>query len=296
MAVLPSGELGTRRLVLYGPHLYRPSCPSSLSSLLRSTQPISSSTVVVPDAYLAFDVPGVPFLEPAFANAIVKGYNDDGDWREELGEKAKDADARQSTAYKQWVWDRSCTGMEFGGSLPPNLEGIAYELSEQDWPIVLSAVAAASPSTPSSLVPVHCIPYAGGDPSNPSEPFTAHIRVAKPACQAASLQPTQQYLNLVLRGAFFNTLSREYLAHLILLRPYTLSPLQKLTRTLLRLLLLPSFLIFHVPSKLFGIPAWARLERALGSVGARTLWKLEASVRGFVGSGYRNADEAKKTA
>ncbi|GAA5900788.1 hypothetical protein JCM5296_004895 [Sporobolomyces johnsonii] len=291
MAAPPSDELHTRRLVLYGPHLY----PPRLAHLLRSTKPISSSTVLVPDAYLAFDVPGVPFLEPAFANAIVQGYNDEGDWREELGEKAKDADERQSTAYKKWVWDRSCPGMEFREALPPNLEGIAYELSEQDWPVVLSAVAAASPSTPSSLVPVRCIPFTGGDPSNSSEPFTAHILVANPALQAAGLQPTQQYLNLVLRGAFFNTLSREYLAHLILLRPYTLSPLQKLTRALVRLLLLPSFLIFHVPSKLLGIPAWAQLGGALGGVGARTLRKLEASVRGVVGSGYRNDDAVKKT-
>lgn len=82
--------------------------------------PLTASTVQVHDAYLSFDVPGVPFLEPAHANVLLKGYNDNGEWSSEVEEEK--GQGRESEAYKRSVWARCSPGVDFAGSLPRELE------------------------------------------------------------------------------------------------------------------------------------------------------------------------------
>lgn len=145
----------TRSLIVYGPHLFRQwslsshsqvlrsraigiskliryplSLASKLARLLKGLSPISSSTVVVPKAFLAFDVKGTPFLEPCYANCVVQGYNDtirsDVTGRSAEREKQPDEDEsaslRASEAYKRSIWARCCTGADYEGSLPHPLE------------------------------------------------------------------------------------------------------------------------------------------------------------------------------
>ena len=60
-----------------------------------------------------------------------------------------------------------------------------------------------------------------------------------------------RYLRLVLIGSFFSTLSQPFLGHLVLLRnhdPTTESLSRRLLGTLYTILLLPPFLLFHLPS------------------------------------------------
>lgn len=140
-----------RSLIIYGPHLFRESLPlpagappltihsgsrtslsldaaTKLASILQNVTPLSSTTVVVPSAFLSFDVKGIPFLEPCYANCIVQGYNDHGEWErsvEKQGEKGHangEADVRKSEVYKEWVWSRCCTSAEYEGDLPHPLE------------------------------------------------------------------------------------------------------------------------------------------------------------------------------
>ncbi|GAA5872265.1 hypothetical protein JCM8547_004797 [Rhodosporidiobolus lusitaniae] len=279
-----------RSLVLYGAHLF----PAKLASLLDGAHPISSSTARIRDAWLTFDLPGVPFLEPVYANALVKGVNDEGEWYSGFGEKNEQQDERETEAYKRFVWERSCPGVPFEGALPPNLEGIVYELSQADYNLVLSRAQASFPSSPlnpAALVPVRCIKFKDGDDSKPSGEVTADLLVAMPKSRPAGLQPTQQYLGLVVRGAFLSALSLPYLNYLTLLRPYVPStPEKRLTRSLFRLLLVPSFLIFHLPSKALG-PWWAKLGAILTGGGTGKLRLLERLVRGWSGSGFRNEDD-----
>jgi hypothetical protein len=77
---------------------------------------VSSSSALAPDAFLAFSLPGIPFLEPAYATALVKGYNDAGEW------EGVDKDGRGGEAYRRWVWERCCPGMDYTGEVPPSLE------------------------------------------------------------------------------------------------------------------------------------------------------------------------------
>ncbi|GAA6002095.1 hypothetical protein JCM10207_003070 [Rhodosporidiobolus poonsookiae] len=276
----------TRWLVLYGAHLF----PPRLAAILGDAKPVSSSTVTVRDAFLAFDVPGVPFLEPVYANALLKGLNDAGEWQSTT---EKDG-GRDGEAYKRWVWERVCPGMTFEGSLPPNLEGMAYELPEADFEAVLKAARAASPNLPSSLYPVCAVKFANGDPSKPLGEISAELLALEPSVRPAGLQPSPQYLGLVLRGAFLNALSRPYVAYLTLIRPYVVStPEKKRVRTLFRLLLLPSFILFYLPSRILGIPQWRQLGSFLLGGGVTKLRLLEGYVRKWTGSGYVNENDHK---
>lgn len=76
-------------------------------------KPISTSTVVVKNAWLSFDVSGVPFVEPCYANVLVKGFNDE----DGLALAEKDGEA-----YRRWVWERCCPGKRDQGTFPPQLE------------------------------------------------------------------------------------------------------------------------------------------------------------------------------
>lgn len=95
-------------------------CPPSTAKLLAArlgpTKPLSSHTVLVPTAFLSFDMRGLPYLEPCFTSAIVEGVNDLG-W-EGLTKEEKEG----NEGYRKWVWERCCPGLEFTGELPPRLE------------------------------------------------------------------------------------------------------------------------------------------------------------------------------
>ncbi|GAA6002295.1 uncharacterized protein JCM10292_006588 [Rhodotorula paludigena] len=161
---------------------------------MSDAKPVSTSTVVVKDAWLSFDVSGVPFVEPCYANVLVKGFNDE----DGLALAEKDGEA-----YRLWVWER--------------------------------------------------------------------------------------YHTVVLRGAFLNALSRPFLIHLISLRPFDRSSrLKALARTFYRLCLIPSFLLFYLPARIFAAPAWAEMGGYLLGQGVVKLKALERLARGFVGSGWRN--------
>ncbi|BGP14657.1 hypothetical protein JCM10213_001633 [Rhodosporidiobolus nylandii] len=307
MPTAATDDAPTRWFLLYGAHIY----PARLAALLAGAKPLQSSTVAAQGAFLSFDVPGVPFLEPTYASALVQGVNDAGEWEE--GGKG-----RESEEYRRWIWERCCPGMQFEGELPPFLEGIAYELTHSDYARVVAATVAASPTAPSALVRVRCTRFRDGDLSDMQGEVQAEMLVAKLERRPAGLQPTQQcvtfpphvlvlsfpffrspdaalkYLALVGRGAFLNALSLRYLSYLTLLRPYTPTTRSKrLLRTLTRLLLLPSFLLFHLPSRLLGWPAWARFGALLLGTGARRVKALEWCVRGVVGSGWLNEDDHK---
>jgi hypothetical protein len=134
----------TRSLIIYGPHLFREllSSPSwspppwvsfrlillhflsasKLAKLLKGLCPISSSTVVVPEAFLSFDVKGIPFLEPCYCNSVVQGFNDRNPSEQDISEKGKEVEGRESEEYKRWIWSKCSSGAEYEGMMPHPLE------------------------------------------------------------------------------------------------------------------------------------------------------------------------------
>ncbi|GAA5875848.1 hypothetical protein JCM16303_004020 [Sporobolomyces ruberrimus] len=292
-----------RSLIIYGSHLF----PTKLASILQNVTPLSSSTVVVPAAFLSFDIKGIPFLEPCYANCIVQGYNDHGEWEysvEKQGEKGHangEADVRKSEVYKEWVWSRCCTSAEYEGDLPHPLEGMLYELGHEDFHLVLDRLLAASPNAPHSLVPVDCERFVNGDPEltpPPNAPTRGELIVFHSSKSTSPrsierMQPTQQYLALILRGAFFTgPLTRTYLSHLFLLQPYnpTSSVSKRFMRLLVRLILLPQFVVFWIPSKVIpGLGWWNNVVGERVCRGWGVLNGLERVYERLTGqSGWRN--------
>ncbi|GAA5835892.1 hypothetical protein JCM9279_002134 [Rhodotorula babjevae] len=272
----------TRWLVLYGPLIF----PARLAVILKGTAPLASSTVQIHDAFLSFDLPGIPYLEPAHANVLIKGFNDDGEWSSESG--AEKGQERESEAYKRWIWARCAPGVDFSGSLPRELEGVAYELAEDDYETVVARALKLLPTIPTVLAPVRASRFELGDLSRSLGEVQADIIVAQPETPAAGLQPSRDYHMLILRGAFLNVLSQPYLAQLTILRPMDLSPPAKaLTARLYRLFLIPSFILFYLPSRILG-PVWAQLGALLFGRGVPALRALERLSRGTAGSGYWN--------
>ncbi|BGP38694.1 hypothetical protein JCM10449v2_002629 [Rhodotorula kratochvilovae] len=260
---------------------------SRLASIIGDAAPLASNTVVVHDAFLSFDVPGVPFVEPCYANVLIKGVNDDGDWSESVEEEK--ADGRESEAYRRWVWARCSPGVDYAGALPRELEGVALELAEDDFCAVIARAVELLPTVPTVLVPVRATRYTNGDPSQSDGEVQAEIIVAQPKRRLAGLQPSRDYHMLVLRGAFLNVLSQPFLAQLTILRPYDPSPpIKALSRRFYRLCLLPSFILFYLPSRVLKAPLWAQLGTVLFGRSVSVLQALERLARGVAGSGYWN--------
>ncbi|GAA5976903.1 hypothetical protein JCM10908_005670 [Rhodotorula pacifica] len=278
----------TRWLILYGAQLH----PARQRLVLASTSPLSSSAVVVPSAWLSWDLAGVPYIEPCFCSAIIRGYNDHegyaGTGLED--EKTKEGEAGEDEAYRRWVWERCSPGREYRGSLPPHLEGIAYELNPTDFALVTERAQELLPTVPTHCVSVRALRFANGDSSTPLGAIEEAQILVGVAPHSPRLQPTREYFMLVLRGAFFNTLSQPYLAHLTNLQPFnpSLSRLKTLSRYLFTLSLLPSFLLFFLPAQVLALPAWGKLGNWLMGSGLRKTRWAERWVSRWVGSGYRN--------
>ncbi|KAM0750697.1 hypothetical protein T439DRAFT_314030 [Meredithblackwellia eburnea MCA 4105] len=273
--------------VAYGPESFI----RVFNQRLTPHKPLSSRTVRVPSAWLSFDVVGVAYLEPALCSALVRGLNDlEG---RELAKESGAAVFEESDVYKKWIWSRTCPQMEYLGELPPVLEGVVYEFSEDAWKHIL---ATAPPST--DLVPVSVVPFANGDPAKPLPELMAHLPVSQ-SPRAPNLQPSPTYLRLSIIGSMLSVLSREYIAHLQLVRPFD-HTVKSNMRRIVQLALLPAFLVIHLPlrilSRLVGI------DFQLGTL-RRTIVRLVAMVSrgivsascGILGSPYRNeeAEESK---
>lgn len=81
-----------------------------LTALFGSARPLSSTSCIVPDAWMTFDFRGLAFLEPCYTSAIVRGVSDVS-WEGESEEE-----------YKRWVWDRCSPQLKYDGEYPPSLE------------------------------------------------------------------------------------------------------------------------------------------------------------------------------
>jgi hypothetical protein len=171
------------------PRADSPAIPAAklLATTIGRIAPLSSVTVQVPSAFLSFDYRGVPFVEPCYTSAIVKGVNDQG-WKQGLDAQAIALDGVEGPRYRQYVWDRCCPGLDFTGDLPPVLEvssqdarvnvnytdrihaqGVAYELSEAHWTALTSDPSLAP------LLPVQCYSFASGDPTGKTGTLIAHL-------------------------------------------------------------------------------------------------------------------------
>ncbi|KAH6691504.1 hypothetical protein F5X68DRAFT_201996, partial [Plectosphaerella plurivora] len=270
----------------YGSNL----CAETLLGV-REIRPISRIAVSAPTLDLVFDLPGVPYLEPCFANSAV---------RKEL---PKLPDPPKIPPFDPPVVRHDADGLpvgEDGTKWTKGLIGVVYEVTPEDYDTIL-ATEGNGASYKDILVPCFAIPprmsvpekppielpkpffvhtlfapsipdELPGDPDKPKDPKDMaeppkddarkwYWRFLKHPYRAPGYaQPSSRYLTLIRNGAKENELPEDYQAFLATLQPYTINSWRQ---SIGRLLFLVPFLIIAFIARNFSggaktkkIPAW----------------------------------------
>ena len=177
---------------------------------VRGIKPLSQVNVLVPSLRLTFDLAGIPYAEPCFANSA---------------RRIPDAPL-PSPSEPHYHKDRWQKG----------LVGVVYEVTLADYAHII-ATEGGGASYHDILIDCHVLPFADTVPSTPTTaPFKAHTlfaptvrpdeartsdRISRPDPSYA--QPSARYLKLITDGATECELPAEYQVYLHNIRPYTIT-------------------------------------------------------------------------
>jgi hypothetical protein len=177
---------------------------------VRGIKPLSQVNVLVPSLRLTFDLAGIPYAEPCFANSA---------------RRIPDAPLPDPSEphYHKDRWQKG-------------LVGVVYEVTLSDYAHII-ATEGGGASYHDILVDCHVLPFADTVPSRPTTaPFKAHTlfaptvrpdeartsdRTSRPDPSYA--QPSARYLKLITDGAAECELPAEYQEYLHNIRPYTIT-------------------------------------------------------------------------
>lgn len=200
----------------------------------RGIKPLSQINVQVPSLRLTFDLPGIAYLEPCFANSGTRDPENDRPSSVAAGEISDEkspllARRRDEGQYRKNGWHKG-------------LIGVVYEVTAKDYAHIIATEGGGSSYHD---VLVDCHPFETADPTKPVPqnptlpPFKAHTlfapatppgedpppkeggRFSRPDPSYA--QPSARYLKLITDGADELDLPYEYQDYLHSLRPYTVS-------------------------------------------------------------------------
>jgi hypothetical protein len=245
---------------------------------VRGIRPLSQVNVLVPSLRLTFDLPGIPYKEPCFANTALRT-----------------PDAQD---YHKNRWHKG-------------LVGVVYEVTLADYAHIIATEGGGS-AYDDILVDCYVLPPSNTVPSSPdSKPFKAHTlfapildsnnqvrttdRVSRPDPSYA--QPSARYLRLITDGATECNLPAEYQDYLHDIRTYTItSKKQEMGKTIFLAIWYPILMLVftlarQLQDKRGRSPAWLAKLSAMVFAG---LWLSYDSVfRGLFGDGERTVgDEA----
>jgi hypothetical protein len=181
----------------------------------RGIKPISQINVLVPELRLTFDLPGIPYTEPCFANSARRDPGSDV------------ANDPQRSGYHKDRWHKG-------------MVGCVYEVTASDYAHII-ATEGGGASYKDILVECYPLPQSKIVPENPQTPsFKAHTLFA-PVQKTSSdrqqlgkkshfsrpdpsyAQPSARYLKLITDGASELGLPVEYQEYLQNIRSYTIT-------------------------------------------------------------------------
>lgn len=179
---------------------------------VRGIKPLSQINVVVPSLRLTFDLPGIPYTEPCFANTA-----------------QRDPDSTSPVRGSDYHKDRWHKG----------LVGVVYEVTPTDYAHII-ATEGGGASYQDILVDCHPLPDLDTVPELPTTAsFKAHTLFApatEPTAQTGTnitsrftrpdpsyAQPSARYLKLITDGAAELSFPTEYQTYLNDIRPYTIT-------------------------------------------------------------------------
>ncbi|EME79940.1 uncharacterized protein MYCFIDRAFT_141603, partial [Pseudocercospora fijiensis CIRAD86] len=194
----------------------------------RGIKPLSQINVQVPELRLTFDLPGIPYVEPCFANSAKRDPEKDAEGMGTWGRCGKDE--------KSPLLDNSSRRRE---KWHKGLIGVVYEVTAADYAHIIATEGGGSSYKD---ILIDCFPLPTASPWDPvpqnpnTEPFKAHTlfapaippgeeppkdggRFQRPDTEYA--QPSARYLKLITDGAAECNLPCEYQDYLQALQPYT---------------------------------------------------------------------------
>jgi hypothetical protein len=224
---------------------------------MRGIKPLAQLNVVVPELALSFDLPGIPYHEPCFANVRYrnKPQTQHSNIASDL-EKKSLPNNRKPPKYHKDRWKKG-------------LVGVVYEVSKKDFATI---IATEGGTMAYEDVVVTCYPLPEGVgivPENPrTSPFQAHTlfapepppgntttnrtgRLHRPDPSYA--QPSPRYLRLITDGADEHDLPEEYKLYLHGIRTYTITTSRQLLgRFIFMLVWMPVIFIMILLQRIFG--------------------------------------------
>ena len=281
LATEPSAILSSEKTVLY--LAYGSNLSAETFKGARGIRPLSAINVHVPSLDLTFDLAGIPYKEPCFANTR---------YRTSPTKSTYEKPYASPDDYHKDRWHKG-------------LIGVVYEVTPEDYRTII-ATEGGGASYQDVVVPCYVLPSGSKtvDPQPSGAPFKAHTllspstaegggRIGRPDPSYA--QASARYLKLITDGAEEHSLPDEYLAYLYNLRPYTITTIrQRAGQTLFLAFWLPVITVMFGLTRTFAdedgrIPEW--LVRITGFV-FRVLWgSYDGVFKPVFGDGERTIED-----
>lgn len=250
----------------------------------RGIRPLAEVNVLVPELVLSFDMSGLPYLEPCFANTKYRTPNSSPQ-SSEGGETAvidniplhSSSTSQSPSKYHKTRWQKGLVGVVYEVTVTDYAKLIATEGGGSSYKDILVTCHELPPNT--STVPgsppddlnlpslkahtLYCPTFPRGHPA-----LFHSGRALRPDPNYA--QPSARYLNLITTGADEHALPQEYIGYLRNIRPYILtSKRQKLGRLVFMGVWFPVIIpLFY-------------LNRLLADKRGETPWWLRMAFRGM---------------
>lgn len=267
----------------------------------RGIKPLSQVNVQVPSLRLTFDLPGIAYVEPCFANSGTRDPDDD---------PPKSGVGSTSTEKSPLLGQNSDNPNYRKDAWHKGLIGVVYEVTAKDYAHIIATEGGGSSYHD---ILVDCHPFASSDPTKPVPqnptlpPFKAHTlfapatppgedpppkdggRFQRPDTSYA--QPSARYLKLITDGADELGLPYEYQDYLHSLRPYTItSAKQRVGAFVFLSIWLPIVSMVFAMGKIFvdekgRQPAWMR--EFTGAVFKGTWASYDSFFKPMFGDGER---------
>lgn len=269
----------------------------------RGIRPLSQTNVAVPSLVMTFDLAGMPYTEPCFANTA---------YRHPSKPSPPPPSTPSSPSEKSPLLPSSTITQPgyHNPSWPKPMVGVVYEVTPSDFAHII-ATEGGGASYQDVLVDCHPLPTDTSlVPSHPTAPaFKAHTlfspitppgtpippnggRFSRPDPNYA--QPSARYLKLLRDGAEEHGLPSEYRAYLDELQPYTVTTQQQaLGRFVFMMTWYPIVMAVFRLARLFQdkrgrSPGW--LVRLMGAI-FRGVWiSYDGVFKGVFGDGERTQD------
>ncbi|KAK0294557.1 hypothetical protein LTS00_006758 [Friedmanniomyces endolithicus] len=262
----PEVERGTYLYLAYGSNLSNETFRGN-----RGIKPLSQINVQVPSLKLTFDLPGIPYAEPCFANSGAR----DAEHDDPHSPPAMDINNEKTPLLKQ---DKEKGGYR-KDRWHKGLIGVVYEVTQEDYTHIIATEGGGASYHD---VLVDCHPFVTADPKapvpdNPTLPaFKAHTLFAPAAppgqppkhggrfqrSDPAYAQPSARYLKLITDGAAELSLPLEYQDYLHAIHPYTItSAKQRVGQYVFLAIWLPIVSFIFMTGKMFQdengrLPPW----------------------------------------